>query len=199
MIRVGFAGVPGAGKTSTARGLASMCRSIDGINNIELSAEYARRYIAKYGKIEGVWEQFRILNKQLDWENSVGDVDMLITDGPVFMALVYAQMLSMGTPKDIMCVNDLFSKMNKLNNPQPRYDIIFHLPPVLKPVQDGVRPASNFDPHWREQADKELQSVFQIFKSHLFHTVQATNMSDRLIECMGVIRTVKDTLERNTI
>jgi adenylate kinase family enzyme len=94
MMRVGFIGVPGAGKTSTARGLASVCRRIDGLNSVELSAEYARRYIAKYGPIEETWEQYRILKKQLDWENSVGNVDLLLTDGPIFLSLMYAMDLS---------------------------------------------------------------------------------------------------------
>lgn len=187
MLRIGFAGVPGAGKTSTARGIASICRRVDGLKNIELSAEYARRYIAKYGSIEQVWEQFRILKKQLDWEETTGDVDLLLTDAPVFMTMIYAQQLSKGTRKDTMLINDLFAEMNKLNCPSPRYDIIFHLEPVIKPVEDGVRPKCNFDPKWRAETDSNIKAMFSIFRPRLFHPVKAVDMDDRIAECMTVI------------
>ena len=65
MIRVGFTGVPGAGKTSTARALVSKLRSIEGFKRVELVQEYARRYISKHGSMTGLWEQYRIINKQV--------------------------------------------------------------------------------------------------------------------------------------
>ena len=187
MMRIGFAGVPGSGKTSTARGLAAACRGIKGLENVELSAEYARRYIIKHGGITDIWEQFRILKKQMDWEESVGDANLVITDAPIFMGMMYAQMLSKGTPKDVMVMNDLFSELNKANNPRPRYDIIFHLPPLLKPVDDGVRPASNFDPHWREKANNSLLGVFEVFKPYLFFTVDLPNLEMRVEWCRELI------------
>jgi len=189
MMRIGFVGVPGSGKTSTARGLASVCRSIPGLNNVELSAEYARRYIIKYGDITNIWEQFRILKKQMDWEDSVGDANIVITDAPIFMGMVYARMLSQGTPKDIMVLNDLFSELNKANHPQPRYDIIFHLPPILKPVNDGVRPKSNFDRTWRQDTDNSILGVFEIFKPLLFYTVDLPDLESRITWCKECLAT----------
>lgn len=187
-IRVGFVGVPGAGKTSTARGLASACRRIEGLKNVELSAEYARRYIAKYGPIQAAWEQYRILKKQLDWEEAVGSVDLILTDSPIFLSLMYAMALSNGTPKDVMVVNDLFSEMHKLNSPTPRYDIIFHLPPKVEPVKDGIRSEEQFDPTWRNKADKQLQAVFTIFTPRQFHTVEAVDREERIDECINVLQ-----------
>ena len=193
MIRVGFAGVPGAGKTSTARGLASVCRRLDGLKNVELCAEYARRYIAKYGAIESVWEQFRILKKQIDWEDTVGAADLILTDAPVFLGFMYAQMLNSGSAKDVMLINDLFNEMNKLNSPMPRYDLIFHLPPKVEAVRDGVRPESNFDPEWRSRADAQLKAAFLVFKPCVFYTVQATGLTERVEECLGVLQKVIQT------
>lgn len=187
MIRVGFAGIPGSGKTSTARGFASACRGLKGLKNIELSAEYARRYIAKYGRIEAPWEQFRIMKKQMDWEDSTGKVDMVITDGPIFLCLMYAQMHATGSPKDTMSISDIFNELNKANNPRPRYDIIFYLPPILDPVRDGIRPESNFDAEWRAEADAKLRGVFQVFPPVGFCEVKADTLNDRITECLTVL------------
>jgi len=189
MIRIGFAGVPGAGKTSTARALAAECRGSDTFKNVELVSEYARRYISKYGKIEEIWEQFRILQKQLDWEDTCGDVDLLITDGPVFQGLMYAQMMKdRKSRKEVMLINDLMSELNKLNNPAPRYDVIFHLPPTVDPVSDGIRSAEQFDPSWRTNANAELMNVFGCFKPGLFYTVRSLSMDKRVKECMEVLQ-----------
>jgi hypothetical protein len=185
---VGFTGVPGAGKTSTARGLASTCRRIEKLKNIELLSEYARRYIAKYGTVTQPWEQFRIFKKQLEWEDSVGYADILITDGPVFSSLVYAFMLSSGDTKEIMILDDLFSEMIKLNNPNPRYDVIFHIPPKLTPVVDGVRAKVQFDDLWRTNADSHLYSMYAYYlpPKHL-HLVESVSMDDRVAECLEVL------------
>lgn len=190
MIRIGFVGVPGSGKTSTARALASTCRRIDGLNNIELNSEYARRYIAKYGTIDNCWEQYRILKKQLEWEESVGSPDILITDSPIFLSLVYATMLSDGSRKDVMIVNDLFSEMNKLNNPDPRYDIIFYLPPKLKPVDDGIRSADQFDDSWRNDAAEDIKGIFRLFKPAIFYTVDSVGLRERVEECLTIIESI---------
>lgn len=187
MIRIGFIGVPGSGKTSTARALAANCRRIEHLQNVELATEYARRYIHKYGAITEVWEQYRILNKQLDWEDSIGSIDMLITDSPIFMCLMYAQALSKGTKKDNMVVNDIFSTLTKLNNPLPRYDIIFHVPPIIKPVADGVRGKEQFDPAWREATDLHLRAITKMFKPGIEHEIVSVDIQDRVEECLSII------------
>ena len=189
MNRIGFVGVPGSGKTSTARVLAGMCRSIDGIQNIELIQEYARRYMAKYGEITDLFEQNRVLNKQLDWEDSVGNnVDLIITDSPVHLGWLYAQILrKIDDPRDVIYMNDLFKNMTKINTPH-RYDIIFYLPPVHKPVDDGVRPAYNFDQEWREKASQEIKFIFKLFPPKHFIEVESVDILDRVQECIGHIK-----------
>jgi nicotinamide riboside kinase len=192
MVRVGFIGVPGCGKTSTARGLASSCRRLEEFQNVELSTEYARRYIAKYGAITQCWEQYRILNKQLDWEETVGKVDMTITDSPIFMSFMYAQQLCDGSPKDVMIVNDIFSALNKLNNPTKRYDVIFFVPPILKPVADGIRSDIQFNQKWREEANQHLLALTRIFAPQTLHMLTAVDLPARVDECITVLKEVSN-------
>jgi len=170
MIRVGITGVPGSGKTTLARSLSSKCRGEDQLKNVELINEYARRYISKHGLITSILEQYRILEKQCEWEDSVcnDNLDLMITDSPVFLGFLYCTELSKSNSKEIMFFNDIFKKMVKLNFPEPRYDIIFHLPPFFKPVEDGVRAEEHFQDSWREKSDSMIISIFQIFKPRIF-------------------------------
>jgi len=191
MIRVGFTGVPGAGKTSTARGLAAYCRGDEKLRKIELVHEYARRYIAKYGSIDTVMDQYRVLQKQLDWEDSIpaDSTDVMITDSPVHLGFLYALELRKDTPKDAVFVNDIFKKMNTLNTP-PRYDIIFYLPPKLKPVKDGVRDPLHFDEGWRREADETIRHIFKLFPPKNFVRVESTDMEDRVEECLTHLKKI---------
>jgi hypothetical protein len=63
--------------------------------------------------------------------------------------------------KETMLINDLFKILNK-NNCPTRYDIIFHFPPILKAVDDGIRPKSNFDDKWRDEINDRLINCFKI-------------------------------------
>ena len=182
MLRIGYIGVPGAGKTTTARAVAGSLRSQSKFKTIELVAEYARVYIHKYG-IDSVYDQVRIMNKQLTEENNFpSTTEVMITDSPIFQGFGYAlELRKEGDPKDTMIINDLFKEMNKLNE-IPRYDIIFHIPPVLEPVKDGVRPPLHFDKKWRTEADERLRSLFFIFKPRLLVTLESTAIEDRVRE-----------------
>lgn len=192
MLRIGFIGLPGSGKTSTGRELAAQCRRLANLHRVELVAEYARRYISKYG-IDSLWDQLRILKKQIDWEDSIPEThtDLLITDSPIFLGFCYALDLSKGEKKDIMLLNDLFSELLKLNNPIPRYDVIFHLPSVIKPINDGIRPASNFNEGWRHTMDALLASTFMsIFPPDYYIPVppSITELGQRVEFCIDALR-----------
>lgn len=188
MMRIGFCGIPGSGKTSTSRGVAAFCRRIDKLNNIELVPEYARRRIAKYGPIDDINHQFRILKKQLEWEDSVGNVDLVITDAPLFMGFMYATSIQNNDEKtDPIFYNDLFKEMVKLNSPN-RYDIMFHIPPKVKPVADGVRSAIQFDDEWREDNDNFLRVIMKdIFPSKKFIIVEPIDLQERINFCINQI------------
>lgn len=187
MTRIGFIGVPGAGKTTMARAVAGFIRAHTKYKTVELVSEYARQYIHKYG-IDSLHDQMRIYKKQLEEENRYPDTtEVIITDSPIFLGLGYSiELRTEGLPKHTMIINDLFKEMNKLNE-VPRYDIIFHLPPKLKPIRDGVRGEHQFDQGWRNEMDKKLLSIFYIFPPRKLITINSTDINDRIKECMDHI------------
>ena len=189
MIRIGFTGVPGSGKTSTARALVSRLRTIEVFKSVELVQEYARRYISKHGIPEQIWEQYRITCKQIEWEDSVSNdkLDILITDSPIFLGFMYATEMNKPTSKDIMVYNDVFNLMTRLNYPVPRYDLIFHLPPSITPVDDGIRAIHQLDQEWRISANQSILETMKIFKPKNIVSIAATNIDNRVIECINLL------------
>lgn len=185
MKRIGFVGVPGSGKSSVARGVAA--KAYDKIGKVELIAEYARRFISKYGAVTKVSDQYKILQKQLEWENVIpeAEIDVIITESPIHMGFLYAlELRSNNDIKDIMYINDIFKRMNKVNCP-PRYDIIFHLPPIWTPSIDGVRSEKHFEAEWRKESDNIIQFIFKLFPPKHFITIISETLEDRIIECLN--------------
>lgn len=168
MIKIGFSGVPGSGKTCTARAVAAGCRLIPELDGVELVDEYARSYINTYGPPETVWEQMRIFKKQLSREDKVPQsVGLLITDSPVFLGLSYALLLERpGSRKDNMVVNDLWKEMHKLQLGRPRYDMIFHLAPRLEAKADGTRLTEQLDEGWRYEMNRRQMAIFELLNLH---------------------------------
>lgn len=190
MKRVGFVGTPGSGKTSTARVLSGNCRGIKEYKNIELIQEYARRYQTKYGTINNLLDQFRVMEKQIDWENSVApNVDITITDSPVHLGYLYTlELRDINDPKHIIWMNDIYKKLTRINTPQ-RYDLVFHLPPIIKPVNDGVRPIRDFNEEWRVQADAKIKFIFKhLFPCKNFIEITSIKMEDRINECLTYMK-----------
>jgi len=189
MIRIGFTGVPGSGKTSTARALVSRLRNTKAFKHVELVQEYARRYISKHGVPEQIWEQYRITSKQIEWEDSVSNekLDVLVTDSPIFLGFMYATEMNKLTSKDVMVYNDIFKLMTRLNHPTPRYDLILHLPPSMTPVDDGIRAAHHLDQAWRTDANQSILETMKIFKPKNIVSIAATNIDDRVIECIDLL------------
>jgi len=183
MLRIGVIGVPGSGKTSLCRAVTSACRRIPSLQRIELVSEYARRYISKHGRVEDIWEQYRIMEKQIEWEDSIPikKTDLVITDSPIHLGFLYACDIVTNKPKDIMVYNDIFKKMSKLNEGKPRYDIIFHLPPTIKPVDDGIRSPEQLDDNWRKENNTKLCFIFDtIFKPASLLTIESADMNNRV-------------------
>jgi len=124
------------------------------------------------------------MEKQIDWEDSISlKTDLIITDSPIFIGWLYVMEFRKNDLKDVMFINDIFKRMNKLNFP-PRYDIIFHIPPTIKPVDDGVRHASQFEDKWRTASDEVLKFIFRMFPPHRFVELTKTNIIDRANECI---------------
>jgi nicotinamide riboside kinase len=186
MLRIGFTGVPGSGKTSTARALAAEMKK-NGYN-IELVEEYARRYISKHGQMDKVWEQYRITAKQVEWEDSVIDkVELIITDSPIFLGFLYASDIPKTDAKDVMVFNDLFKLLARLNFPKPRYDMLFHIPPTIKPADDGIRAKHHLEDKWRSEADTYISSIFKIFPQKIIYTVEPVKLEERVKFCMDKV------------
>lgn len=183
MIKVAISGVPGAGKTSTVRSLAGYVRrSSLNYKNVELCSEYARRYISKYGLINNIWEQYRILNKQVEWEDSYKYADLVITDSPIQLGFSYTVgLVDHNDPKSILSITDYIKALYKANIGY-RYDFIFHFGPVLKPVDDGVREKIQFTDDWRKEKNDVILHSLRMFPPKNFVLVpdEISSMEDRI-------------------
>ena len=160
-IKIGFSGVPGSGKTTSTRLVSGEIRKHTDFK-IETVSEYARRYIAKYGVPTHSATQLRLTQKQVEWENTAASkADITITDSPVFLGWFYMLQCE---PKDIhefVIQDDFYKELRKLNFPEKRYDIIFHLSTAIKPQNDGVRIVEHLDDKWRDESNVYLNFIFK--------------------------------------
>jgi nicotinamide riboside kinase len=181
-IRVGIAGCPGSGKSTLARSLAGSF--VGQIGSVELVQEYARRYINKYGPIESIYEQMRILKKQTEWEDSIpNEVDLILTDCPIHIGWAYVmEMRKWENRKEALIVKDVFSEMNRLNYPK-RYDIIFQLKPNYKTEKDGTRTDIQLTRSWMEDMDKNISSSFIVFSPKRNIIIEDIELEDKIKTC----------------
>lgn len=184
MIKVGISGIPGSGKSTLARALAG---SFCGKKSVELVSEYAREYLSKHKKIDIIWEQLWVTEKQIEREeNIVQNVEILITDSPIYLGFLFASdLVDFKNKKDLVAYNELFEKLINLNN---RYDYIFHLNPDIKPVKDGVRPAEHFDEVWRLHANSSILSNFKVFGQDNVIEIKNDNIDERISKCLEVLK-----------
>lgn len=166
-----------------------MCGTELGLKRVELVHEYARTHIAEYGTIDTLADQFAVSLRQIDWEDRamLAIVDAMVTDSPIHLGWMYAMWMPQETKKDAMYASDLFTKLTKLNVP-PRYDFVFHLPPIGGDFDDGVRKGEHLDDDWRREADSLIPFVFKLFAPKVFVTVKSESLLDRVHECLGCLR-----------
>lgn len=184
MRKIAFIGIPGSGKTTLTRRLAT---ELSLNHNVEIIEEFARSYISKLGGIESVTEQFLITEKQIQREEHI-KADILITDSPVFQGFNYLNDLISDSKKDSFYVTEIFKRIYEYNIESP-YDIVFHIPPDIKPNKDGVRPDLHFDREWRQRANTVMKALPFIFGCKIVHEIKDKNIDKRIQECEAVIAT----------
>jgi nicotinamide riboside kinase len=182
MIRVGYAGIPGCGKTTTARAFAAACGKIEGLQKVELISEFARHYLSQH-KIENLSDQYFITRNQIDMERKIQkrNTDIMITDSPVPLGFIYALDLREDSPKDAMYLNEIFRLINEEITLKP-YDLVFYLPPIIEPIRDGIRDETHITDEWREKAAQRILSAFDVFRPREFVALTSSKITDRVEE-----------------
>jgi len=87
-----------------------------------------------------------------------------------------------------MFFNDIFEKMVKLNHPEPRYDLIFHLPLSLYSKENETTQKGYLDNKWKNEKGILIRALFQIFKPKYFYTVRAKELQSQTAECIEIIK-----------
>lgn len=181
-MRIGIIGAPSTGKTTLARDLVTNI-NMNG-RNAEYVAEYASRYIKKMGAPIEIWENIRIFNKQLEWENAVSDkCDFVVTDSPILLPFVYSMYgINPYDIKSCMLYTDLFKMTLKHLY---IYDAFVYLKPTFSPIDDGIR--LQIDKESQKDIDDKIKSVFdvfQIWKNFKVHVLSEENMDERIEYCI---------------
>lgn len=185
-LRIGFAGLPGVGKSTLARAFAAQCSSRRPCH-VELVSEYAREHINATGSAGEITDQYLILQKQLHRENSVPpNTDIMITDSPIYLNFFYTVNLITKdqTKRESVMVSAIFEQLHDLNTP-PRYDIIFYLTLKHNPVNDGVRKKEHLSKQWHLRMDTEVRYLFKLFPPHNFIEVSCSSLSSRTKFCVS--------------
>lgn len=178
MQRIGIIGAPSTGKTTLARNLVTELNMSGHI--AEYVPEYAARYIKKYGVPEEPWENIRIFNKQLEWENNTSEMaDFMVTDSPLILPFLYSMYgFQPEDPKSRLIYTDLFKMTLKELS---RYSLFVYLKPSFAPVDDGIRVQT--DTTSQMEVDNKIKTVFELFRI-IPLTLEQSDLESRVAECM---------------
>ncbi len=140
MLKVALAGAQDTGKTTVAKMLSGELTN-RGIKAYYVQ-EFARDYIPNAGSIDSLAEELYLIEQQVNRElmATPAGVQVMLTDSPVFLAYVYSTLMvdagKLGK-KDAYVLSRIYEKVLGHGG----YDLVFLLPVLWQPADDGVRPA----------------------------------------------------------
>lgn len=135
--KIGFIGVPGAGKSTVAQATQVEMGSHSCITAV--CPEYAREFITKHGQPEHIALQQGILFKQMRREDTLAQgCDVLFCDSPVFLCHIYGLLMLNPLSKQQAKISRNLYMWAVLDQLQ-RYDIVFYLPKQFEVISDSIR------------------------------------------------------------
>ena len=138
MIKIGFLGPPGVGKTTVAQSFAAKIR-FKTEKRVELIDEHARWFTSNFG-IPTIFDQYLISHRQIDKEKAIShNIDYLITDSPAFLGEAYARYnIDWKDKKQVYFLEEV---VKILYENYHSYNYLFYFPPQKdhKSIHDGKR------------------------------------------------------------
>lgn len=171
--RIVFIGSVGSGKSTIVTDVITQLKK-SGVN-AEHVPEMIRYDIQQNGPMESIWEQYRTLQNQREYEDGVPDnVDFAIIDSgcltPYFYACLYTSTASV---RERLVLADMFKYLiNDIY--KRRYDYIFFLPGKLTKKETGIN--SIINDGTRYQSEEELETLDEHMKLVFTKMFKADNM-----------------------
>lgn len=189
--RAVFIGSAGSGKSTIVTDVITSLKK-KGIN-AEHVPEMIRYDIHQNGPMESIWEQYRALNNQQEYEDGIpSGVDFSIIDSgcltPYFYACLYT---STATERERLVLSDMFRYLIDMIY-KKRYDFIFFLPAKLTYEETGLETITNDGT--RTQSPEELSTLDQhmallftkIFKADNIHILDCP-LNKRLSKVLKIM------------
>lgn len=150
MIKIGFIGTHGVGKTTTCYDMVASLKKLG--YNACLANEVARMCPFPINKESTIKTSLWIFSQQLKQELEI-KTDILICDRTVLDVLVYSKYNK----------NELFLHLSPfIKEYMKTYDLLFYIKPVKDfPLQDGIR---SIDKTYRDRIDKWFDYYLRIYQ-----------------------------------
>lgn len=189
--RAVFIGSAGSGKSTIVTDVITTLKK-RGIN-AEHVPEMIRYDIQQNGPMESIWEQYRALNNQQEYEDCVpSSVEYSIIDSgcltPYFYACLYT---STASERERLVLSDMYRYLIDIIY-KKRYDFIFFLPAKLTIAETGVEQIANDGTRYQsadelDVLDQHMTLIFtKIFKADNIYKLDCS-LDDRLTTVLEII------------